>query len=912
MTQKEDLPGSMQQEETPRESKATSQECTAKSQEAGPNKDSNFSNKGNLDMSPSKSKNKKRNDAKRRNNSSKKQTLKSNTTRANHGDTSHLKQPNDELQGEPEISSYICIPPQEENLIKENNPSTSEPADKDAPHRVKEDDELKQCESYNAKLKDLEDKLATQEAKSRELEVALLNTTKSRNLLERLLQQELADRTRLETEITNLEQTNSRLKSNIQVLEKSKSNTDEILRVLNATLMERETEVSILKLKLTRLQAKPVATNVLSSTTSVSSVKQDPAQAFIAAGRSNSEFNRNSYGRSSMMAEVVTRSSMNQLKGSDRDAVIWATVPEELTPSKRPSLLNRNFDMGYTDSSQNSYYGNSNFHSEQSSTPLSRDRRYQTLPRSLKNPHDESSSKNSSALQSDTRPPVCQVTNLDDSNTSSQSGGNKTPNSSCDVQQPSQGDNVVDGKSESLLSEHQSKNSAAILPPVTSSVPQVERNPVLMLDQSKVSDRTPSSPMRLSSGIRKIFDRFRRSDSSHSHSKMDVESPSTSPFKRGGNRTTLIGTPGDLKSANNLVKQAINFQTDKPFAEWNTEMIEKWLTMIGLSMYSAQCKRWFECGAQIMNATPAEVDKWLGITNHLHSKKLRLAISELNGDCDKVTKAAAKLDYLWVARWLDDIGLPQHKEAFINARVDGRVLNYLTVEDLLSLNVKSLLHHTSIKCGIRVLRSINFELQHLKRRATSEEIESMISRRQNMSIIGDHPDKKDNMKISRSVLPLWTCHRVMEWLRMIDFAEFASNLRGSGVHGGLLVYEPGFDIDTMCALLSIPTSRTLLRRHLSTFFNELIGEELSAEKVQFKENPTSVQLNPTAEFKNTKKTTLWKLKSSKVTQDIADEYLCPMYSMDPSLVATTAIKSDNLRSRSDVQTLALIPESINV
>ena len=33
----------------------------------------------------------------------------------------------------------------------------------------------------------------------------------------------------------------------------------------------------------------------------------------------------------------------------------------------------------------------------------------------------------------------------------------------------------------------------------------------------------------------------------------------------------------------------------------------------------------------------------------------------------------------------------------------------------------------------------------------------------------------------------WSNHRVMEWLRSVDLAEYAPNLRGSGVHGGLVV-----------------------------------------------------------------------------------------------------------------------------
>lgn len=43
-------------------------------------------------------------------------------------------------------------------------------------------------------------------------------------------------------------------------------------------------------------------------------------------------------------------------------------------------------------------------------------------------------------------------------------------------------------------------------------------------------------------------------------------------------------------------------------------------------------------------------------------------------------------------RWLDDIGLPQHKEMFLNARIDGRMLHLLTYEDLAALHVTSALH----------------------------------------------------------------------------------------------------------------------------------------------------------------------------------------------------------------------------
>lgn len=33
----------------------------------------------------------------------------------------------------------------------------------------------------------------------------------------------------------------------------------------------------------------------------------------------------------------------------------------------------------------------------------------------------------------------------------------------------------------------------------------------------------------------------------------------------------------------------------------------------------------------------------------------------------------------WVSKWLDDIGLPQYKDQFYEARIDSRMLNFITV-----------------------------------------------------------------------------------------------------------------------------------------------------------------------------------------------------------------------------------------
>ena len=55
----------------------------------------------------------------------------------------------------------------------------------------------------------------------------------------------------------------------------------------------------------------------------------------------------------------------------------------------------------------------------------------------------------------------------------------------------------------------------------------------------------------------------------------------------------------------------------------------------------------------------------------------------------------------------------------------------------------------------------------------------------------------------------------MEWLRSANLAEYAPNLRGSGVHGSLLIYEPMFTSDLLAALLvrKMPFKKGLIHGH---------------------------------------------------------------------------------------------------
>lgn len=129
------------------------------------------------------------------------------------------------------------------------------------------------------------------------------------------------------------------------------------------------------------------------------------------------------------------------------------------------------------------------------------------------------------------------------------------------------------------------------------------------------------------------------------------------------------------------------------------------------------------------------------------------------------------------------------------------MLHRLTMDDLVNLHVTSSLHAASLRRGIQVMRENNWNPECLIRRSGSDE---------------DQPKQVE----------LWTAHRVMEWLRLVDLAEYAPNLRGAGVHGALMMYEPRFTSELLADLLSIPPSKTLLRRHLGTHFKELLGRDV--------------------------------------------------------------------------------------
>uniref|UniRef100_A0A672Q950 PPFIA binding protein 2 n=1 Tax=Sinocyclocheilus grahami TaxID=75366 RepID=A0A672Q950_SINGR len=334
-----------------------------------------------------------------------------------------------------------------------------------------------------------------------------------------------------------------------------------------------------------------------------------------------------------------------------------------------------------------------------------------------------------------------------------------------------------------------------------------------------------------------LFHRIRRTQSG----SLPADSPD-SDFKRGGFRATAgprltcLGTGASARDRN------------APFSKWSCDQVCAWMEEFGLGQYVNMARQWVTSGQTLLSASSQDFEKELGIKHLLHRKKLQLALCSFS---TKITEKSSELDHIWVTRWLDDIGLPQYKDQFSEGRVDGRMLQYLTVNDLLFLKVSNQLHHLSIKCAIHVLHVNKFNPNCLKRRPGDEN------------------------KTSPSEVVQWSNHRVMEWLRSVDLAEYAPNLRGSGVHGGLIILEPRFNSDTLAMLLNIPPQKTLLRRHLATNFNTLMGSQAQQEKQEYLESSGYTPLTTTAKVRP-RKIGFSSFGHRKKRSDDSTDYICPL------------------------------------
>ncbi|XP_060899066.1 kazrin, periplakin interacting protein b isoform X4 [Labrus mixtus] len=262
-------------------------------------------------------------------------------------------------------------------------------------------------------------------------------------------------------------------------------------------------------------------------------------------------------------------------------------------------------------------------------------------------------------------------------------------------------------------------------------------------------------------------------------------------------------------------------------SQWRAGVVQAWLEVVmGMPMYMRACSENVKSGKVLLGLTDEDLELGLGISNPIHRRKLRLAIEDYRrAEGDQGLSKASEMDHYWVSTsWLSDVGLPQYSQTFQTHLVDGRVLNSLSRRDLERfLNISDQNHQTSLLLAIQLLQMLSFDKEALQTRRLKCE-------------------NQDRDPI------VWTCHRVMRWIRDIDLKEFAENLQGRGIHGAVMALDPSFDTDAMAKALGIPSNKHMLHRHLFEEMKSLAILNSSAEQcAEVNSSSSPVAVNRLAE-----------------------------------------------------------------
>uniref|UniRef100_A0A8C1H544 Kazrin, periplakin interacting protein a n=1 Tax=Cyprinus carpio carpio TaxID=630221 RepID=A0A8C1H544_CYPCA len=248
--------------------------------------------------------------------------------------------------------------------------------------------------------------------------------------------------------------------------------------------------------------------------------------------------------------------------------------------------------------------------------------------------------------------------------------------------------------------------------------------------------------------------------------------------------------------------QQVELARTAPMSRWRAGTVQAWLEVImAMPMYIRACADNVKSGKVLLAVTDEDLEFVLGISNSMHRRKLRLAIEDYrDAESGHGLSKAADLDHHWVAQaWLTDVGLPQYSQFFHTHLVDGRLLSTLTHTDLEKhLHMSKKAHQNSLLLGIELLQTLNFDKEILQSRRSECE-------NQNTDPV------------------VWTCRRIIKWIKEIDLKEFADNLQNSGVHGAIMVLDPSFSCDTMAAALCIPSNKHMVRHHLNEEMKALVS-----------------------------------------------------------------------------------------
>ncbi|KAK6765219.1 hypothetical protein RB195_025236 [Necator americanus] len=354
------------------------------------------------------------------------------------------------------------------------------------------------------------------------------------------------------------------------------------------------------------------------------------------------------------------------------------------------------------------------------------------------------------------------------------------------------------------------------------------------------SDAKPVKRDRMRSSLRNLFSKLTRSTS---------QEQTSSVF---GRKNAARSSSSARHPASALSGGAELFPSLSRFVDWKSEKLADWIGKVGFAQYVPEIAKNVRSGQHLLNMNSREYESILGMKSALHRKRLNLLLRRIEGD---VAGPARSWDVQQTQKWLEDIGLPQYKDVFSENLVDGLMLLSLNAADLVEMRVVNAHHFMCISRSIQYMKMVDFKHDRMIRKF-------------NESMISSYPRPEAVVN--------WTHSATCEWLQKIDLDEFTPNLLCAGTPGALMVYEPTFTAETLAEILQMPPHKTLLRRHLTTHFNQLLGQKIVAEKRDFLATGTHPQLLPGVRIKILKKGLSIPRKKTKTEFYLEpDELLCP-------------------------------------